>query len=53
MAPVRVDGLVALAGPLADLGDLGPGITDMPWRRFAVFNALGAALWVGVWASVG
>ena len=25
----------------------------MPWPRFAAFNALGAALWVGVWASVG
>jgi membrane protein DedA with SNARE-associated domain len=22
-------------------------------RRFVAFNALGAALWVGVWASVG
>jgi membrane protein DedA with SNARE-associated domain len=29
------------------------GITGMPWRRFLAFNALGAALWVGVWASVG
>jgi len=25
----------------------------MPWPRFLAFNALGAALWVGVWASVG
>ncbi len=29
------------------------GIAGMPWRRFLVFNALGAALWVGVWVSVG
>ena len=29
------------------------GITDMPWRRFVAFNALGAALWVGLWTSVG
>ncbi|GDY32674.1 DedA family protein [Gandjariella thermophila] len=29
------------------------GITGMPWRRFLAFNALGAALWVGVWASLG
>jgi membrane protein DedA with SNARE-associated domain len=29
------------------------GITGMHWRRFLVFNALGAALWVGVWVSVG
>ena len=29
------------------------GITRMPWRRFLAFNALGAALWVGVWAGLG
>ncbi|MGH3446639.1 MAG: DedA family protein [Nocardioidaceae bacterium] len=29
------------------------GITAMPWRRFLAFNALGAALWVGLWAGVG
>lgn len=29
------------------------GIAEMPWQRFLAFNALGAALWVGVWASVG
>ncbi|MFF4487965.1 DedA family protein [Streptomyces sp. NPDC001544] len=25
------------------------GTTGMPWRRFLAFNALGAALWVGLW----
>ena len=29
------------------------GTTGMPWRRFLAFNALGAALWVGTWTSVG
>ena len=29
------------------------GITGMQWARFVVFNAIGAALWVGVWTSVG
>lgn len=29
------------------------GITRMAWPRFLVFNALGAALWVGVWTSIG
>lgn len=29
------------------------GITGMPWRRFLGFNALGAALWVGLWVSLG
>ena len=29
------------------------GIAGMEWRRFFAFNALGAALWVGVWVSAG
>jgi membrane protein DedA with SNARE-associated domain len=29
------------------------GISRMPWPRFLVFNMLGAALWVGTWATVG
>ncbi|MBV9095761.1 MAG: DedA family protein [Streptosporangiaceae bacterium] len=29
------------------------GIVGMPWLRFLVFNALGAALWVGTWVSLG
>jgi membrane protein DedA with SNARE-associated domain len=29
------------------------GITGMHWKRFIPFNALGAALWVGVWVSLG
>ena len=29
------------------------GVTGMHWRRFIVFNAIGAALWVGVWVSLG
>ncbi|MEV7203967.1 DedA family protein [Streptomyces griseoluteus] len=28
------------------------GTTGMPWPRFLVFNALGAALWVGLWSSL-
>ncbi|MFJ8435553.1 DedA family protein [Kitasatospora sp. NPDC094019] len=41
-----VDGLRQTSGIIA-------GTTGMPWRRFQVFNVLGAALWVGVWATVG
>ncbi|MFE7558655.1 SpoIIE family protein phosphatase [Kitasatospora sp. NPDC057500] len=41
-----VDGLRQTNGIVA-------GTTGMPWPRFQVFNVLGAALWVGVWASVG
>ncbi len=29
------------------------GITGMHWRRFFLFNMIGAALWVGVWVSLG
>lgn len=29
------------------------GITGMHWTRFIPFNMLGAALWVGVWVSIG
>ena len=29
------------------------GITGLRWLRFLAFNALGAALWVGTWVSVG
>ena len=35
-----------IAGPLA-------GVLRMPWRKFAVFNFLGAALWVTVISSAG
>ncbi|WP_225834328.1 DedA family protein [Streptomyces sp. NK08204] len=28
------------------------GTTGMHWRRFLAFNALGAALWVGLWATL-
>ena len=29
------------------------GITGMHWKKFVIFNSLGAALWVGVWVSIG
>ena len=29
------------------------GTSGMRWRRFLAFNALGAALWVGTWVSLG
>jgi membrane protein DedA with SNARE-associated domain len=29
------------------------GISGMHWLRFVVFNAIGAALWVGTWVSLG
>ena len=29
------------------------GITGMHWLRFLIFNAIGAALWVGTWVGLG
>jgi membrane protein DedA with SNARE-associated domain len=39
-------GLRVLAGPLA-------GVLRMHWRRFAIFNFLGAALWVTIISGAG
>jgi len=41
-----VFGLRIVAGPLA-------GVLRMPWKKFLLFNFLGAALWVTVIAGVG
>jgi membrane protein DedA with SNARE-associated domain len=41
-----IEGLRQLNGIIA-------GTSSMPWHRFVIFNAIGAALWVGCWASVG
>jgi len=41
-----VFGLRIIAGPLA-------GVLQMPWKQFAVFNFLGAAVWVTVVSCVG
>ena len=40
-----IDGLRQLNGVIA-------GITAMPWRTFLIYNAIGAALWVGLWTTV-
>jgi len=41
-----VFGMRVIAGPLA-------GVLRMPWKRFAAFNFLGAALWVSVISLAG
>jgi membrane-associated protein len=41
-----VFGMRVIAGPLA-------GALRMPWKKFAVFNFVGAALWVSVISGVG
>nr|WP_223242614.1 DedA family protein [Streptomyces sp. CBMA123] len=41
-----VDGLRQYNGIIA-------GTTEMPWRRFSVFNLLGAVLWTAVWGTFG
>ncbi len=40
-----IDGLRQLNGVIA-------GITKMPWKTFTLYNAIGAALWVGWWTTV-
>ena len=40
-----IDGLRQFNGVIA-------GITAMPWRTFLIYNAIGAALWVGWWTTV-
>lgn len=37
---------------LRQLNGIVAGIAEMPWWRFVVFNALGAALWVGFWSML-
>ncbi len=39
-------GLRMIAGPLA-------GVLRMPWKKFALFNFLGASLWVSAMCTVG
>jgi membrane protein DedA with SNARE-associated domain len=39
-------GLRVIAGPLA-------GVLRMPWKKFAIFNVLGATLWVFVISAIG
>ncbi|MEM7169772.1 MAG: DedA family protein [Pseudomonadota bacterium] len=34
---------------LRQLNGVVAGTSNMPWWRFLLFNALGAAMWVGVW----
>jgi membrane protein DedA with SNARE-associated domain len=41
-----VFGIRIIAGPMA-------GVLRMPWRKFLVFNVLGAALWVTVISGIG
>lgn len=41
-----IAGVRVIAGPLA-------GVLRMPWKKFAIFNFLGAVLWVTVISTVG
>jgi membrane protein DedA with SNARE-associated domain len=60
----RVEAFMARRGPrvvaiarfvegLRQFNGIVAGATGMPWRRFVLFNAVGAAVWVGVWATAG
>jgi membrane protein DedA with SNARE-associated domain len=60
----RVEKFMARRGPimvvvarfiegLRQLNGVVAGVTRMPFAKFLMFNAIGAALWVGVWSSAG
>jgi membrane protein DedA with SNARE-associated domain len=60
----RVEAVFARYGPatvagarfvavLRQLNGVVAGTLRMDWRRFLVFNAIGAALWVGLWVTIG
>ncbi|MDC7786955.1 DedA family protein [Rhodoplanes sp. TEM] len=60
----RVEAVFARWGPLTvagarffavlrQLNGIVAGTLAMEWRRFLVFNAIGAALWVGLWMTLG
>jgi membrane protein DedA with SNARE-associated domain len=38
---------------LRQLNGIVAGVSDMRWRHFLAYNAIGAALWVGVWSAMG
>jgi membrane protein DedA with SNARE-associated domain len=60
----RVEAFMARRGPevvaiarfiegLRQLNGVVAGATGLPWPRFLLFNAIGAAAWVGVWTTAG
>jgi membrane protein DedA with SNARE-associated domain len=60
----KVEGFMSRQGPkvvviarfvegLRQFNGIVAGITGMPFHRFLAWNALGAALWVGVWSTGG
>jgi membrane protein DedA with SNARE-associated domain len=60
----RVEMFMARQGPkvvvvarfvegLRQLNGIVAGVTGMPWRRFVLFNAIGAAAWVATWTTAG
>jgi membrane protein DedA with SNARE-associated domain len=49
----KIVGVARFVDGLRQLNGIVAGIVGMSWRRFLVFNALGAAAWVAVWTSVG
>ena len=41
-----IEGLRQLNGIIA-------GLSDMSWKKFIIYNSIGATLWVSLWASIG
>lgn len=49
----KVVAIARFINGLRQLNGIIAGASRMDWRRFLAYNILGAALWVGVWGSVG
>lgn len=49
----RADFLARFVSGLRVLGALTAGVSRMPWRRFVLFNTLGAAVWVTAAVTAG
>ena len=46
-------GFARFVNLLRQLNGIVAGTLEMPWWRFLIFNAIGAALWVGAWGFAG
>lgn len=49
----RVVAVARFIDGLREINGIVAGLSEMKWSTFITYNALGAALWVGAWSSVG
>ena len=49
----RVVAIARFVDVLRQANGIIAGMSEMRWKKFLAFNALGAALWVGAWVNIG